>query len=61
MTTTVSQPRATRRDKMKYHTVKAPAVREYYVVTTRFRNLPVRGRRPAKNVQELYAKLCVAT
>jgi hypothetical protein len=61
MATTVSQPRATRMDKMKYYTVMAPAVREYYVVATRFRNLPVRGRRPAKNLQELYAKLCVVT
>jgi hypothetical protein len=61
MATTVSQPRATRMDKMKYYTVTAPAGREYYVVTTRFRNLLVRGRRPAKNLQELYAELYVAT
>jgi hypothetical protein len=59
MVTTVSQPRATRMDKKKYHAVTAPAGREYYVVTTRFRNLLVRGAASAKNLHELYVKLCV--
>jgi hypothetical protein len=61
MVTTVSQRRATRMDEMKYYTVTAPAGREYYVVTTRFRNFLTRGAASRKKSHGLYAKLCVVT
>ncbi len=61
MATTVSQPRATSMDKMKYYTVTAPAGREYYAVTTASEIFLSGGSIPKNNLQGLYVGLCVKT